>query len=197
MTGPQSMVAKAHSVSTGSEVHEGVPFAELWMGLHPSGPNFVDSEPIEKFLARNEHLFVGGLPFLFKVLSIRKALSIQAHPDKMLATKLFHEFPQIYKDPNHKPELAIALGDFEALCGFQPLTDIVRHLQSYPEFDLIFDSSTLAKYSEIKGGTLDSKEPIRELYTRLMKSDKAAVDAVVTVMCSIFATYWLGSCGAF
>lgn len=36
------------------------------------------------------------LPFLFKVLSIRKALSIQAHPNKKLAEKLHAEDPVNY-----------------------------------------------------------------------------------------------------
>lgn len=36
------------------------------------------------------------LPFLFKVLSIRKALSIQAHPNKKLAEKLHEQDPQNY-----------------------------------------------------------------------------------------------------
>ena len=36
------------------------------------------------------------LPFLFKVLSIRKALSIQAHPNKKLAEKLHAEDPKNY-----------------------------------------------------------------------------------------------------
>ena len=31
---------------------------------------------------------------------------------------------QVYKDPNHKPEIAIALTDFEGLCGFRPLREI-------------------------------------------------------------------------
>ena len=31
---------------------------------------------------------------------------------------------QVYKDPNHKPEIAIALTDFEGLCGFRPLQEI-------------------------------------------------------------------------
>ena len=30
---------------------------------------------------------------------------------------------QVYKDPNHKPEIAIALTDFEGLCGFRPLQE--------------------------------------------------------------------------
>lgn len=37
------------------------------------------------------------LPFLFKVLSINKALSIQAHPNKKLAEKLHSKDPKNYK----------------------------------------------------------------------------------------------------
>ena len=36
------------------------------------------------------------LPFLFKVLSIRKALSIQAHPNKKLAEKLHSQDSKNY-----------------------------------------------------------------------------------------------------
>jgi mannose-6-phosphate isomerase len=39
----------------------------------------------------------GHLPFLFKVLSIGKALSIQAHPDKELAERLHRERGDVYK----------------------------------------------------------------------------------------------------
>lgn len=52
------------------------------------------------------------------MLSIEKALSIQAHPDKDLARSLHEAQPSIYKDDNHKPEMALALTGFEALCGF-------------------------------------------------------------------------------
>lgn len=55
------------------------------------------------------------LPFLFKVLSVRKALSIQAHPDAALARELHAAKPALYKDANHKPEMTIALTRFEAL----------------------------------------------------------------------------------
>lgn len=47
-----------------------------------------------------------------------KALSIQAHPDKELAKALHKLQPSVYKDDNHKPEMALAVTDFEALCGF-------------------------------------------------------------------------------
>ncbi len=43
------------------------------------------------------------LPFLMKVLSVNQALSIQAHPDKKLAEKLFAQ--GTYPDDNHKPEV--------------------------------------------------------------------------------------------
>jgi len=39
----------------------------------------------------------GALPFLFKVLSIGTALSIQAHPDKTLAERLHRERGDVYK----------------------------------------------------------------------------------------------------
>lgn len=52
------------------------------------------------------------------MLSVAKALSIQAHPDKKLAQVLHEGNPQNYKDSNHKPEMALALTPFEAFCGF-------------------------------------------------------------------------------
>lgn len=74
------------------------------------------------------------LTFLFKVLSIEKVLSIQAHPDKYLAAQLHTTRPNVYKDPNHKPEMAVALDDnFEAMSGFRPITEIATNLLEYPE----------------------------------------------------------------
>ena len=40
---------------------------------------------------------------------------------------------QVYKDDNHKPEMAIALTDFEALCGFVEHGELVHALTSVPE----------------------------------------------------------------
>lgn len=59
------------------------------------------------------------MAFLFKILCVEKALSIQAHPDKSLAEKLHATRPDIYQDDNHKPELAIAIDDNLVACfGF-------------------------------------------------------------------------------
>jgi len=66
---------------------------------------------------------------LFKVLSIETALSIQAHPDKKLAEELYQKFPDVYKDDNHKPEMAIALTPFSALCGFKPFDKMKNSIE--------------------------------------------------------------------
>lgn len=76
------------------------------MGTHPSLPS-KDTETQRTLLdlvQDNQALlsteiferYGGKLPFLFKVLSIRKALSIQAHPNKKLAEQLHAQDPQNY-----------------------------------------------------------------------------------------------------
>lgn len=60
-----------------------------------SHPDLVGKSIIEKF--KDEGTADGNLPFLFKVLSIEKALSIQTHPDKKTAEVLHKSQPEIYK----------------------------------------------------------------------------------------------------
>jgi len=115
----------------------------------PDEANMSDScqfIPLVEYVQQNPEMHLGvvgenepsddyDLTFLFKVLSIEKVLSIQAHPDKQLAAQLFTDRPDIYKDPNHKPEMAVALtDDFEALSGFRPMLEIASNLLDYPEF---------------------------------------------------------------
>jgi hypothetical protein len=57
-----------------------------------SNPELVGEKVSSKFEVTD-----GNLPFLFKVLSIGTALSIQAHPDKKLAERLFKDHGDIYK----------------------------------------------------------------------------------------------------
>ena len=45
------------------------------------------------------------------------------------AEELHAKMPKEYKDPNHKPEMAIALTKFEALCGFRPKEEIVTFMK--------------------------------------------------------------------
>ena len=83
---------------------------------------------------KENDLDYGDLPFLFKVLSIQKVLSLQAHPDKRLAKKLHMSDPSTYPDSNHKPEMLIAISETcMAMCGFRQAAEIARHLEIYHE----------------------------------------------------------------
>lgn len=76
---------------------EKTPYAELWMGTHSNGPSFLKDEnkSLDDYLKENNHTlgstviekFGTQLPFLFKILSVNKALSIQVHPNKVLKKK--------------------------------------------------------------------------------------------------------------
>ncbi|KAH9637485.1 hypothetical protein HF086_010896 [Spodoptera exigua] len=121
-------------------IDQSKPYAELWMGTHPNGPSVIIGRDVllSDYIKDNvdaigpdvRKKFGVAVPFLFKILSIRKALSVQAHPKKDHAEELHKNFPDMYKDPNHKPELAIALTPFEALCGFRPLNEIQYFLKN-------------------------------------------------------------------
>lgn len=76
------------------------------MGTHPSLPSkdvqtqrsLLELVQDNKALMSTEisRKYGEKLPFLFKVLSIRKALSIQAHPNKKLAEQLHAKDPKNY-----------------------------------------------------------------------------------------------------
>jgi mannose-6-phosphate isomerase len=142
--GQNSQVAKfAAAACKDFNLEDNKPYAELWMGVHPNGPSIIaeTGETLAEYISTHpeclgekvKERFNGKLPFLFKVLSVNKALSIQAHPAKEHAETLHADRPHVYKDPNHKPEIAIALTDFEGLCGFRPLAEIQDFLVNIPE----------------------------------------------------------------
>lgn len=58
-------------------------YAELWMGSHPSGPSITETGESLSDIFKNHKQ--EDITFLFKVLSVNKALSIQIHPNKQQA----------------------------------------------------------------------------------------------------------------
>ncbi|GAA5849993.1 hypothetical protein JCM9279_004874 [Rhodotorula babjevae] len=124
--------------------------------------------------------FGDDLPFLFKVLAIRTALSIQAHPDKKLARRLHDEKPDVYKDPNHKPEMAVALTNFSGFCGFRPPSQIAAFLDTVPEFAAVVGSSVAdsftTKFSSSRSASDDDKKAgLKDLFTALMRAEDEPV----------------------
>ncbi|KAG6392620.1 hypothetical protein SASPL_146844 [Salvia splendens] len=154
--GDESSVARLYAKNSGEEVCGAEPYAELWIGTHDSGLSYVvaaaegvrdggveendtydrkkgDVVSLKDWIVRNPSV-VGDkvlqkwgptLPFLLK-----------AHPDKDLARILHKQQPEVYKDGNHKPEMALALTEFEALCGFVVLE--VNGLSGWPVLHLTY-----------------------------------------------------------
>jgi mannose-6-phosphate isomerase len=162
------------------------------MGTHPSGPSMLAEGTLsgEQLLSYiRDHPEVLGdaafkfnvdLPFLFKVLSVKSALSIQSHPDKALAERLHSERPNEYKDSNHKPEMTIALSDFESLCGFCPHEEIVSALQDNPE--LRECCGTEASDGYITSTPENRKEALKTVFTGLMTAYRPLVHETLARM---------------
>jgi mannose-6-phosphate isomerase len=93
------------------------------------------------------------LPFLFKLLSVNKSLSIQVHPTKEHAEYLHKNNPNAYKDDNHKPEMAIAITKVSLLYGFRE--DWHQILIEYPEIPYTSNLQDLVDYL-LTGNTLNS-----------------------------------------
>lgn len=177
-------------------IDESKPYAELWMGTHPSVPSqaigfnetlrdLITAHPqellgesiIKKFGSSKE------LPFLFKVLSIEKVLSIQAHPDKALGAQLHSQDPKNYPDDNHKPEMAIAVTDFEGFCGFKPVDQLAYTLETIPELKQIIGNELVNEFvtgikptTEI--GTQDDKKNrslIQKIFSKLMNTEESEI----------------------
>ncbi|MGL6313272.1 mannose-6-phosphate isomerase, class I [Vibrio sp. WXL103] len=137
----------------GIENSTNTPQAEVWMGAHSKGSSkillnqkivtlseiiqhqpmqILDPQTLEKY---------GELPYLFKVLTAEKALSIQVHPSRQQAIEGFTRENQLgipldapqrnYKDPNHKPELVYALTKYTALNGFRHYQEIIDNFRPF------------------------------------------------------------------
>ncbi|VDK53377.1 unnamed protein product [Cylicostephanus goldi] len=155
-------------------VDEQKPYAEFWMGVHPNGPAKI-AETLEDLANRitnhpelvGEHE-QGTLQFLFKVLSVNKALSVQSHPTKEEAAILHKNDPVHYPDPNHKPEMAIALTNFELLCGFRPAKEIYRNLKGAPEVLSLAGGS--GELENLLGGDAAAKAALKNIFTKIWSS---------------------------
>lgn len=115
----------------------GEPWAEYWLGARTSSPAALDGVPLDRHLAEHpeelgdasRRVFGDRLPFLFKILSARRPLSLQAHPDAEMARSGFDaenaqglaadDPRRTFVDDWPKPELFVALTDFDGLCGFR------------------------------------------------------------------------------
>ncbi len=126
-------------------------FAEYWIGTHSGGKTFVDlgneiSKPLEEV--------AGSFSYLFKILDVNEMLSIQVHPDRASARSEYErenregiaidDPRRNYRDPNEKPELMVALGEFWLLHGFKPVEamhDILINITELNELLPVFHNN--------------------------------------------------------
>ncbi|XP_062107378.1 mannose-6-phosphate isomerase 1 [Humulus lupulus] len=205
--GRDSHVAKLFGLNSDSPIDPDKPYAEFWMGTHESGSSFLvcngedsnghlsfesESESLKSWISKNPNVlgekvvqkWGSDLPFLFKVLSVGKALSIQAHPDKELAKALHKLLPSLYKDDNHKPEMALAITQFEALCGFISIQELKSVLQNVPEIVEVVGISDAKRILEIsdQDGEEKVKSSLRSTFTKLMSASKDMIVKVTSKM---------------
>ncbi|KAM7524215.1 hypothetical protein LguiA_014117 [Lonicera macranthoides] len=198
--GSESTVAKLFSLNSKVEIEEEKPYAEMWMGAHHSLPSFLVKSSVNGGESNGEEESVlvslkdwieqnpevlgdkvtkewgNNLPFLFKVLSVAKALSIQAHPDKRFARILHKLNPDVYKDDNHKPEMVLALTDFEALCGFISFEELVGVLQNVPEIvEVVNNRDVLFKLVSID---------LPAIFNRIMSASKVVISEALSKLIS-------------
>lgn len=154
------------------------PQAELWFGAHPAAPATVNGRGLDEAIAADPAAALGKrvteahgdqLPFLVKLLAAAAPLSIQAHPSLEQAQEGFarenadgialNSPNRNYKDPNHKPELIVALTEFRALAGFRPVPDTAA-------FFAELGSAELDRYATLL--PTDGEGDLRALFTTLI-----------------------------
>ncbi|KAK0613937.1 RmlC-like cupin domain-containing protein [Immersiella caudata] len=163
-------------------------YSELWFGDYP---NFLArlleaGELLKDVIGQNKEGMLGktasealdgNLPFLPKILSIAKALPLQFHPNKGLAAKLHEQDPGNFKDPNHKPEIAVALSRFEIFAGFKPL----------PEIEPLFRLPPLQQFGpSLADAAARSDKELREVVRSMLEADAKTIKSLITLLYTNF-----------
>jgi len=91
---------------------------------------------------------------------------------------LHFERPDLYKDANHKPEMAIAITPFVAMCGFRPLSQIAVYLNQIPELATLVPSSLRDKF--LANSSLPATDPeitslLRDVFSAVMTAPEDEV----------------------
>jgi mannose-6-phosphate isomerase class I len=95
-----------------------------------------------------------------------------SHPDYYASTFCYSSDPNSHSryDDNHKPEICIPLGSFEALCAFRPYEQICNFCKKHPE---------LATLCGVDGNAENFPE-LKDLYAKLMRAEAGAVEEQVS-----------------
>ncbi|GAM75408.1 mannose-6-phosphate isomerase [Vibrio ishigakensis] len=172
------------------------PMAEIWMGAHPKASSEIVVEgehlSLEDFIERYKGQALGELeyqryeklPYLFKVLSASKSLSIQVHPSKHQAEVGFAREnsegvslgapERQYQDSNHKPEIIYALTKFKGMNGFRPYGEVMELLVDLESSALDVPLQQYAKACDAQG--------LRELFKTVLSFEGEKKRALIAAV---------------
>ncbi|KAL4899784.1 hypothetical protein BDW74DRAFT_107651 [Aspergillus multicolor] len=182
--GQESLAGQLWAKTAGSTgVSNDEMYSEMWMGTYPTVPSHIlrTGESLENYLKRKPELigqsvkekFADSVPFLPKILSFAKALPLQVHPNKRLAEDLNLKDPETFGDTNHKPEIAVALSEFELFAGFKPLADIEALMKLKPLSQFVPANASL------------DDELLRQITKKFLQLPPEAVKDLVTQVHSL------------
>jgi mannose-6-phosphate isomerase len=194
---------------TGRPVPAAHPEAELWFGANPGDPAWLEGPDGETSLLQAlfddpegqlgpaaRARFGDVLPFLVKVLAADEPLSLQAHPSAEQAAEGYFREERLgipvtspvrnYRDTSHKPELLVALQQFEALAGFRPAAQTIELLRALAVSDLDPFIDLLNDQSDADG--------LRALFTTWITAPQPDIDVLVAAVLEGAIHYV--SCGA-
>lgn len=153
----------------------GGPFAEVWFGAHPKGMASVDGRALNEVL-KESSLKLG---FQAKILDIAKPLSIQLHPPRRDAERLFESRPDNYPDPEAKYEGAVALAPTRLLLGWREETAIKKDIRAIAK---VFSSEDWGSLFFLSSSELTGKEFYRNLLEACFEIEPESIKQLANVV---------------
>lgn len=89
---------------------------------------------------------------------------------------------QVYKDNNHKPEMALAITDFEALCGFVSIHELSEALLTIPELTAVVGQQQADAIHRSCKSSTGAELALKQAFTSLMTADPNSVAEQVEVL---------------
>lgn len=84
-----------------------------------------------------------------------------------------------HSDANHKPEMALALTPFSALCGFLPLPQIAAYLSTTPEFSALIPKAITDRFLSISDSAHqagpEEKAALKDLFSAVMTAEESLI----------------------
>ena len=89
---------------------------------------------------------------------------------------------QVYKDNNHKPEMALAITDFEALCGFVSIQELSDALRAIPELTAVVGQQQADAIHRSCNNSTGAELALKQAFTALMTADPNSVAEQVEIL---------------